>query len=400
MFTIRFKRLIKGLFKHNTCRNNINNLKNELSIIDWSPIIADQNVQSAYKLFYNIFFKKFSDCCPYTKVSPKIKYEKSPWMTSGIFKSIRFKNKLYYRYKQRATLINKATYTKYRNILSTTINIAKKMHFTNLIQTNKGNSTQLWKIINSLLHKKTNVNTNKIFECSGGLSSNDDEIANNFVNYFSTVAKNLADKLPEGSQTPLSYIKSNIPNSFIFYPTDVEQVKSVILNLSSSNSAGHDHITNNILKHVVDFISIPLTHIINLSFSNGSFPNELKIAKIIPIFKSGDKKHFSNYRPISVLSSISKIFERLAYNRLIKFITKHDILYTNQYGFRQNHSTYMAALSLIDRISTGLDNKLTTAAIFIDLSKAFDTIDHSILMEKLFAYGIRGTTYKWFYDLS
>ena len=96
------------------------------------------------------------------------------------------------------------------------------------------------------------------------------------------------------------------------------------------------------------------------------------------------------------MPSISKVIERLVYNRLYKFITKHNLLYSNQYGFRSNHSTYMAAISLIDKISQGIDNKLTTAGIFIDLSKAFDTIDHNILMKKLFAYGVRGVAFDWF----
>ena len=116
----------------------------------------------------------------------------------------------------------------------------------------------------------------------------------------------------------------------------------------------------------------------------------------MPVLKSGDPKLFSDYRPILLLPSVSKVIERLVYNRLYKFISKHNLLYSKQYGFRRNHSTYMAAISLVDKISQGLDNKLTTAGIFLDLSKAFDTIDHNILMNKLFAYGVRGVAYDWF----
>ena len=118
-------------------------------------------------------------------------------------------------------------------------------------------------------------------------------------------------------------------------------------------------------------------------------------AKVVPIYKKGDPKLLSNYRPISLLSSISKIFERLVHDRLDKFIVKNNILYSDQYGFRKNYSTYMAALNLVDRISNGLDSKRTTAALFIDLSKAFDTIDHDILSDKLFAYAVRGTSHQW-----
>ena len=191
-------------------------------------------------------------------------------------------------------------------------------------------------------------------------------------------------------------MKSCIIDSFVFFPTNTDEVKLSILRLKNGKSPGFDNISNDILKDVVDIILYPLTHIINLSFSNGVFPSELKIAKIVPIFKSGDQKVVSNYRPISILPSISKIFERLAYDRLYNFIAKHKILYEHQYGFRNDHCTYMAALSLIDRIAKGLDNRLTTAGIFIDLSKAFDTIDHQILLSKLFCYGVRDIAFDWF----
>jgi hypothetical protein len=136
--------------------------------------------------------------------------------------------------------------------------------------------------------------------------------------------------------------------------------------------------------------------IFNQSIQSGIVPDDMKIAKIIPIYKSDDKKLVSNYRPISVLPAFSKIIERLVYNRLLDFIDKNKILSDNQYGFRKNISTSMALMDLIDKISSSIENNEYTLGIFLDLAKAFDTVNHEILLNKLYHYGIRGTPHVWF----
>ena len=136
-------------------------------------------------------------------------------------------------------------------------------------------------------------------------------------------------------------------------------------------------------------------HICNLSFSKGIFPLQMKITKVIPIFKSGDKSQFNNYRPISVLSQFSKIFEKLFYERLKTYIDKHVLLSDNQYGFRSNRSTSLALLELVEKITKSIDDGKYTIGIFIDIKKAFDTIDHNILLQKLHFLGVRGVANSW-----
>ena len=163
-----------------------------------------------------------------------------------------------------------------------------------------------------------------------------------------------------------------------------------------SSSPGWDYIAPVVLKASYQYILDPLTHIYNISFSKGIFPTEFKIAKVIPLFKSGNMMEFSNYRPVSILPLFSKILERLMYNRLLSFINKHKLLYSFQFGFRAGHSPELALFYLIDKISDALGRGEYVLGLFLDFSKAFDTVNHKILFTKLEFYGIRGQVLDWF----
>lgn len=135
-----------------------------------------------------------------------------------------------------------------------------------------------------------------------------------------------------------------------------------------------------------------MTRFINLFLISGVVPDQLKIARVIPLFKSGDKSTFTNYRPVSVLP----VLERVIYNRLLDYLNKHKILSDNQFGFRKHHSTEYALTLVYDKISSAIDNNELTVGIFNDLSKAFDTVIHQILLDRLSHYGIRGVAFNWF----
>ena len=158
----------------------------------------------------------------------------------------------------------------------------------------------------------------------------------------------------------------------------------------NNSSAGWDDISPSVLKYVAPHITKVLVLLINSSFQEGVFPDELKIARAVPLYKNDDPMIFSNYRPVSILTAISKIYEKIMCNRLISFLNKWKILYQYQFGFRQHHSTYMALIKLMDQLITALKEGKLVLGLFLYFSKAFDTINHDILFNKLELYGIRG----------
>ena len=272
--------------------------------------------------------------------------------------------------------------------------MSRKLYYSNKLENNKDTSRLLWQTINTIIgHKGKIKDPNEVID-KGHKIQDPGEIAEVFNNYFINVGPNLASKIPAVTEKFSQYIQSNTSQSLFFNPTNTHEILEIVRLLKTSKSSGYDELSVHLIKQIIHYIVSPLTHIFNLSLSSGIFPDSLKIARVIPIYKKDDPAQIINYRPISLLPSISKILEKIAYKRLYSFLNINNILIPNQYGFRKNYSTDYAILKLIDEITDSLSKR----NIFMDLSKAFDTIDHNILIQKLKAYGVRGKALSWFED--
>ena len=163
-----------------------------------------------------------------------------------------------------------------------------------------------------------------------------------------------------------TYLTSPCTSSFYFQYTNPSGILKIIQGLKPKTSAGYDHLSSKVLKDIADVVSIPLSIIINQSLCSGIFPSKPKIAKVIPLFRKGDIQLFGNYRPISLLSSVSKVFEKAAYGRLYEYFSSHALFYDSQYGFRKYHSTELAALELVDRIHKEIDENKIPFSVFLE----------------------------------
>ena len=224
------------------------------------------------------------------------------------------------------------------------------------------------------------------------------EITKSFCDHFANVGKTYAEKLKPSRVLVETYIKdiSHLNKSMFMNPTDTQEISSLIRLLPSKTSSGFDDISNILLKKLCPSIVIPLNIIFNKSLSCGIFPELMKRADVSPLFKSKLDNDTNNYRPISLLLTISKVLEKIVYKRTYSFMEETGQIYRSQYGFRSQHSCENAVSELVSEITKGFQNGFYTAALFLDLSKTFDTLEHRVLLLKLEKYGIRGSCLEWF----
>ncbi|XP_065652667.1 uncharacterized protein LOC136079922 [Hydra vulgaris] len=275
---------------------------------------------------------------------------------------------------------------------------SKKNYYSSLLNKTFGNARKTWNVVKEItgvgIVKSDNLPKRLQRDDNRGDAFVNKEIAETFNSFFINIGKELAGAIPEGKKSFKFFWKKS--DSFMEESELlIDELRLAISMLKTNKSAGLDEVNPDVVKAVSDIIEKPLFKIFNLSLKNGIFPDQLKLAKIIPIYKGGDDSIKSNFRPISILSCFSKILERIMHNRLYNYLEKNNILYHKQFGFRNNHSTEHAVIDLANQILNGFDNDSYTLGIFLDLSKTFDNVNHKILVYKLHNYGVVHSNLKW-----
>ena len=212
---------------------------------------------------------------------------------------------------------------------------------------------------------------------------------------FINIGPNLAKNIPDLSINPLKYMSAPASHTNFLSPVANIEIIRIIQDLKIG-APGYDEIDASVLKLVSCHVVVPLVYLCNLSIDQGIFPKELKLANVLPLYKTDDPFLFNNYRPVSVLSILSKVFEKIMYSRLMEYLETYKSLINNQFGFRKYHSSYMALMLLMDDLITSLEKGDIVIGVFLDFSKAFDTVIHDILLNKLEHHGIRGNALCWF----
>lgn len=377
----------------------INALRDDLQKQTWNEVYSAADPNVAYNAFLSVLTVLYDRHCPFKKISCKNQQmHVKPWMTKGIKNACSKKNLLYKTFLIDRNEESETRYKKYKNKLTNIIRKSKKDYYYKILDQHKSNIQGTWKILNSIIKKGTsNINLPNHINKNNTIIDRPKEIADAFNDFFVNVGPNLAKKIVEPNDKhglDEKVINMN-PHSIFINSVDEHEILTIVNNLKNKKSTDHTNIDIILIKSIIETILKPFTYICNLSLQAGIFPDEMKIAKVIPIYKNGDKQLLNNYRPISLLPQFSKILEKLFMDRLDSFINKHHLLNKHQYGFRPKRSTSMAVIELIDSISNATDSSEFTVGVFIDLSKAFDTIHHATLLKKLYRYGIRGTAYTW-----
>ena len=380
---------------------NPNEFSNELKLINWNQILHGKSSPEALKIFYGVIEKLLDEMAPRKRLTKKeLDSYKRPWVTFGLLKSMEERDLAFKLFAKETDTSKKdilwESFRVKRNLIKNLVRDSKRQYYMNFFEENKTNLKRTWEgirnVVNISKKKKTAINS---LSYKDKCITDKVEIANSLNEFFVNIGNTVEEKIPQTNKNYKEYLGNRVVNSFLPSPVMENEIEDIISKMNKSKAAGPNSIPTNILKMNVKILAKPLALLINSSFVEGVFPDDIEIADVCPIFKKGDKDKCGNYRPISLLSNLSKLYERCMHTRLYDFLAKSDTFYEFQFGFRKQYSTNHALLSIVEEIKESLDKGNFACGVFIDLEKAFDTVNHRILLGKLEHYGLRGVSNDW-----
>jgi len=393
------RELCDTILKRKFNDSNISSFKDALSSLSWDGVTAHQCTNAACDAFLEIFNKLFERHFPKTKTKiNKRTVPMNPYMNKEILK-MRMQNfKISNTARTNPTDINKENARIHRNLYNSKLRKRKKEYYTEKVEEAGMDARRVWAVINELANKPPKNKGIDSLIIDDELITCEQSMADSFNLHFSTIGSKTASTVPSTNISYTAYLPERHPadNEMYFETISSEKMLKTILALKNKKSQDINELSVNLMQKIATNIAIPLTHIYNNSVSNGVFPKSLKVSKIIPIFKSGSKQTLTNYRGIALVNTFSKIFEKLTSDRLISYLADNQFFYQHQYGFLPKRSTSQAILQVVNSVSDAINSSEVCLAVFLDIQKAFNTVDHQIMLGKLENAGIRGTALKWF----
>ena len=378
---------------------NDEKFKNLIQGETWE-ISESLDAEEKYNKFCDIYTRHYESAYPSKSESVRRKHERAqpkPWILPWLEDAINRKQNLYHDFVEVNTTANKVKYDKMKKFTEKHVKICKRKYYAKFIEEHKNNSKKQWGLINELLNRgKKKSKIEKIVGENGENITDNRGIAEHFNNYFSNIASNLKSGIrSDASNNYGSFLNRCSGNTIFLNPAGPDEIATIIRKLKNKSTLDTKVSAIKIASNCSVNFNIVLSDIVSASLAEGIFPSKLKCARVVPIHKGGSKTDVTCYRPISLLSSFSKIYEKVMHCRIVKFMEENRSLYDNQFGFRAGRSCEHALLAANNQLLDAINKNRVALLLMIDFSKAFDLVEHSILLGKLYHYGIRGPAYDW-----
>ena len=358
----------------------------DLNEVPWDLIELSDDPNEMWSICKHLLMNVLNAHAPLT--TKRVRNLEAPWLSSELRNLMFRRDSLKKRAIKNNSIVCWEAYRKIRNEVNRAIRDKKREYFITNIEESRNDIKKTWKVLNTAMSRTSKITTINKLTVNEEDITDPKAIADQFNKYFLDVGPSLAANIPDCTYKQPEEFLTKMPQRFHFEQISASAVAKVIGKLPANKATGLDNLPTEILKIASDVISYSLAYIFNASIASGIFPDDWKVAKVSPLYKANSRSEANNYRPISILPVVSKVVEKIIFSQMYKYLREDDILSQYQSGFRPLHSTMTALLKDTILWLNNMDKGKINIAVFLDLKKAFDTVDHEILLKKMQCYGI------------